>query len=95
MPPAQAPANVADAMSMLTAAFDHLSAADWPGLGSVAQGEVLAGLRGAQARLTAVQARVLSAFTAATGYEPDGHGSAMQWLIHRTGISRQGRPDPA
>lgn len=88
MPPAQAPANVADAMSMLTGALDHLSAADWPGLGCQAQGEVLAGLRGAQARLTALQAGVLSAFTAATGYEPDGHGSSMQWLIHRTGISR-------
>ena len=88
MQPARAPANVADAMSMLSAALDHLSAADWAGLGSEAQGEVLAGLRGAQARLTAAQARVLSAFTAAAGYEPDGYGSAMQWLIHRTRISR-------
>jgi hypothetical protein len=75
-------------MSMLTAAFDHLSSADWASMGSQAQGEVLAGLRGAQARLIAVQARVLAAFTAAGGYEPDGHGSARQWLIGKTRVSK-------
>jgi hypothetical protein len=74
-------------MSMLNAAFDHLSATDWAAMEAQAQGEVLAGLRGAQARLTATQAAVLASFTAVAGYEPDGHGSAAQWLIHRTGIS--------
>jgi hypothetical protein len=73
---------------MLTAAFDHLAAADWAAAGCQAQGEVLAGLRGAQARLTAVQARVLAAFTAARGFEPDGHGSAWQWLIGKTGVAK-------
>ncbi len=75
-------------MAMLHAALGHLSAADWTLLGSQAQGEVLAGLQGAQAGLTAAQAQVLAAFTAAGGYEPDGHGSAMQWMIHRTRITR-------
>jgi hypothetical protein len=74
-------------MSMLTASFDHLSATDWAAMGAQVQGEVLAGLSGAQARLTATQSAVLAAFAAAAAYEPDGHGSAMQWLIHRTGVS--------
>ena len=88
MQPAHVPASAAQALSMLTAAFDHLAAADWPVAGCQAQGEVLAGLRGAQARLTAVQARVLAAFTAARGFEPDGHGSARQWLIGKTGVAK-------
>jgi len=87
MRPVPVPGNAAEAMAMLDAAFGHLSGTDWAAMGSRAQGEVLAGLRGAQAKLTAVQAQVLSAFTAAGGYQPDGHGSAKQWLIHRTGIS--------
>jgi hypothetical protein len=73
---APGPASTAEAMAMLDAAFGHLSGTDWAGLGWRAQGEVLAGLRGAQAKLTAVHALVLAAFTAASGYEPDGHGSA-------------------
>jgi hypothetical protein len=88
MQPAPVPGNAAEAMAMLRAAFGHLSGTDWAGLGCRAQGEVLAGLCGVQAQLTAVHARVLSAFTASGGYEPDGHGSARQWLMHRTGISR-------
>jgi hypothetical protein len=87
MRPAPVPASAREALSMLTAAFDHLSATDWAAMGAQGQGEVLAGLRGAQARLTAAQAAVLAAFTAAAAYEPDGHGSATQWLIHRTGVS--------
>jgi hypothetical protein len=88
MQPAPVPANAAEAMSMLNAGFDHLCATDWAAMGTQAQGEVLAGLRGAQARLTATQAAVLAAFTASAGCEPDGHGSAQQWLMHRTGISK-------
>jgi Domain of unknown function (DUF222) len=45
-------------------------------------------LQRAQAKLAAVNAAVLAACTAGQGYEPDGHGSAVQWLIHRTGISK-------
>jgi uncharacterized protein DUF222/HNH endonuclease len=86
--PVPVPASPADAMVMLNAALGHLSAADWAVLGSQAQGEVLAGLTGVQARLTAVHARVLAAFTAQGGYEPDGHRSAKAWLINRTGVSR-------
>ncbi len=75
-------------MAMLTGALGHLSGTDWAAMGSAAQGEVLAGLQGAQARLTAVHAQILAAFTAAGGYEPDGYGSAMAWLINRAGIAK-------
>ena len=49
---------------------------------------MLARLQRAQAKLTAVNAAVLSAFTAQGGYEPDGHRSARAWLIGKTGISK-------
>jgi hypothetical protein len=88
MQPVPVPANAVEAMSMLNAAFDHLSGTDWAAMGTQLQSEVLAGLCAAQAKLTAAQAAVLAAFTAAGGYEPDGHGSARQWLIHRTGICK-------
>ena len=73
---------------MLDAAFGHLAGTDWASLGCQAHREVLAGLAAAQAKLTAVNAAVLAAFTAGNGYEPDGHGSARQWLIGKTGISK-------
>jgi hypothetical protein len=88
MRPAEVPANASEALSMLNAAFDHLSATDWAAVGCQVQSEVLASLSGAQAKLTAVQAQVLAAFSAAGGYEPDGHRSAKQWLIHRTRLSK-------
>ena len=31
---------------------------------------------------------MLAAFTAQSGYEPDGHRSARAWLINKTGISK-------
>ena len=49
---------------------------------------MLARLQRAQAQLTAVNAAVLAAFTAQSGYEPDGHRSAMAWLVNRTKMSR-------
>jgi Domain of unknown function (DUF222)/HNH endonuclease len=77
-----------EAADRLDAALDHLAAADWASLGIRAHGEMLARLQRAQARLTAVNAAVLAAFTAQSGYDPDGHRSAMAWLINKTGISR-------
>ena len=79
-------------------------ATDWASLGTQAHGEMLAQLQRAQAKLTAVNAAVLAAFTAQSGYEPDGHRSARAWLINKTGICqgarrRRGRlaetPEPA
>jgi hypothetical protein len=79
--------SATDAADMLDASLDHLAATDWASLGTQAHGEMLARLQRAQARLTAVNAAVLAAFTAQSGYEPDGHRSARAWLINRTGVS--------
>jgi len=79
--------SAADAAAMLDKSLDHLAATDWASLGTQAHGEMLALLQRAQTRLTAVNAAVLAAFTAQSGYEPDGHRSARAWLINRTGIS--------
>jgi hypothetical protein len=80
-------ANAAEAADMLDASLDHLAATDWASLGTQAHGEMLARLQRAQAKLTVVNAAVLSAFTAQSGYEPDGHKSARAWLINRNGMS--------
>src|SRR6516165_5019256 len=81
-------AGAADAAGMLDASLDHLAAVDWPSLGTAAHGEMLARLQRAQAKLTAVNAAVLSAFTAQCGYEPDGHRSARAWLVGKTGMAK-------
>jgi Domain of unknown function (DUF222)/HNH endonuclease len=80
--------SAAGAADMLDASLDHLAATDWASLGTGAHGEMLARLQRAQAKLTAVNAAVLAAFTAQGGYEPDGHRSARAWLINKTGISK-------
>ena len=79
--------NAGEAAGMLDASLDHLAATDWASLGTVAHAEMLARLQRAQTKLTVVNAAVLAAFTAGNGYEPDGHRSAKQWLIGKTGIS--------
>ena len=81
-------AHEGEAADWLDAALGHLAATDWASLGTTAHGDMLRRLQRAQAKLTAVNAAVLAAFTAGQGYEPDGHRSAVQWLIHRTGISK-------
>ena len=81
-------ANAAEAAGMLDASLDHLAATDWASLGTAAHGEMLARLQRAQAKLTAVNAAVLAAFTAQCGYEPDGHKSARAWLIGKAGLSK-------
>ena len=80
--------SAAAAAGMLDASLDYLAATDWASLGTQAHGEMLAQLQRAQAQLTAVNAAVLAAFTAQSGYEPDGHRSAMAWLVNRTKMSR-------
>jgi hypothetical protein len=73
---------------MLDASLGYLAGVDWAPLGTAAHGEMLGQLQRAQAKLTAVHAAVLGAFTAQSGYEPDGHRSARAWLINRAGIAR-------
>ena len=79
--------SAGEAADMLDTSLDHLAATDWASLGTAAHAEMLARLQRAQTKLTAVNAAVLAAFTAGNGYEPDGHRSAKQWLIGKTGIS--------
>ena len=81
-------AHEGEAADWLDAALGHLAATDWTSLGTTAHGDMLRRLQRAQAKLTAVNAAVLAAFTAGQGYEPDGHRSAVQWLVHRTGMSK-------
>ncbi len=81
-------ASPAGAARMLDASLDHLVATDWASLGTVAHGDMLTQLQRAQAKLTSVSAAVLSAFTAQSGYEPDGHRSARAWLVNRNGMSK-------
>src|SRR5262249_27527010 len=80
--------NTGEAAGMLDASLDYLAATGWAALGTAAHAEMLARLQRAQTKLTAVNAAVLAAFTAGNGYEPDGHRSAKQWLIGKTGISQ-------
>src|SRR5690348_2339763 len=81
-------ASAAGAADALDASLDHLAATDWASLGTAAHGEMLARLQRAQARLTAVHAAVLAAFTAQSGYKPDGHRSARAWLINRNAMAK-------
>jgi len=80
--------SAAEAADALDASLDHLAAVDWASLGTAAHGQMLARLQRAQAKLTAANAAVLSAFTAQSGYEPDGHRSARAWLIGKTGMAK-------
>jgi len=80
--------SAAEAAAMLDASLDHLACTDWASLGTQAHGEMLARLQRAQAKLTAVNASVLSAFTAQGGYEPDGHRSARSWLVNKNGMAK-------
>src|SRR6185437_13105155 len=81
-------ASAAEAAGMLDASPYHLARTDWASLGTAAHGEMLARLQRAQSKLTAVSAAVLAAFTAQSGYEPDGYRSARAWLVNRNGMSR-------
>src|SRR5215472_1840209 len=81
-------ADAAGAASMLEVSLDRLAATDWASLGTAAHGETLVRLQRAQAKLTAVNAAVLAAFTAQSGYEPDGHRSARAWLVNRAGVAK-------
>jgi hypothetical protein len=86
--PEAAFASAAEATGMLDASLGYLAGVDWASLGTQAHGEMLGQLQRAQAKLTAVNAAVLAAFTAQSGYEPDGHRSARAWLINRAGIAK-------
>lgn len=84
----QQPANAADALAMLDRALAYLATADATELTRDEQAASLLALERAEARHTAARSRLISAFTACSGFEADGHGSARTWLRWRTRITR-------
>jgi len=84
----QEPANVAEALSRLDRALDALASSDAGSLPTAVQAQVLRALERAEAKHTAVRARMLAAFTAQDGYEDDGQGSARTWLRWQTRVTR-------
>ena len=81
------PSSVAEALTMLDRALDHLAALDAASLPTSAQAEVLLALERAGAKHTATRGRVLAAFGAQAGCEDDGHRSARSWLKWRARIT--------
>jgi len=86
--PAAVPGTVADALAMIDAGLGFLNATDAAGLSSAAQAEALVALGRAQAMQTAAHAAVLAAFTAGSGYEADGYGGPVPWLVHVTRVTK-------
>src|ERR1700726_4393003 len=86
--PAGAPSCTADALLMLQASLGYLTGCDAPGLGAAGQADVLAALERAEGMHTAARARVLSAFTAARGFEADGQFGPKPWLRGLTKITK-------
>src|SRR2546430_9946680 len=78
------PASVAEALTMLDRALDHLTVANVASLPTGVQADALRALERATAKHTAARARALAAFTAQDGYEADGQGSARTWLKWHT-----------
>ncbi len=82
------PSSAADAVAMARAGLTWLARADVASLPAATQAECLRGLEQLRAIGTAAGASALAAFTARSGYEQDGHGSARTWLRWQTRISR-------
>src|SRR5262252_9287589 len=81
------PSTVAEALSMLHCALDHLNAADAASLPPSVQAEALRALERAGGKHTAARARVLAAFAGQATYEDDGQGSARAWLKWQTQVT--------
>ncbi len=65
---------------MAQAALRWLAAADVASLPAAVQAECLRGLERAISMHTSARASILQAFTAQSGYQDDGHGSARTWM---------------
>jgi hypothetical protein len=83
-----APETAADALGMMGAALDLLTATDAHALGVQGQKEALAALGMIESRTSAVRAAVLAAFEAAGGPEADGYRNAAGWLRHQGGLTK-------
>ena len=85
------PGSVTEALASLDRALDHLNAADVASLPASVQAEALRALGRAEAKHTAVHARVLGAFAGQGGFEDDGHGTARTWLKWQTRVRSEER----
>ena len=83
-----APSCAIDAVAMARAGLAWLAGADVASLPVATQAELLRGLEHLRAVHTAASASVLAGFTAQSGYELDGQGSAKTWLRWQTRVSR-------
>ena len=72
---------------MTQAGLSFLATCEAGQLPAVTQAEVLTGLEGAEARLTAARSAVLAAFCAAHAYEADGQFGPKPWLRAFTRIT--------
>jgi hypothetical protein len=79
---------VAEALAMIRTGLSFLAQCEAPALPVALQAEVLTSLEGTEARLTAVRARMLTAFCATHGYEADGQFGPKPWLRAFTRITR-------
>jgi Domain of unknown function (DUF222) len=73
---------------MVEAGLGYLTAADLAGLSTAAQAEALVALGRAGAKYTAAHAALLGAFTAASGYEANGHYGPVPWLVNQTRVTK-------
>lgn len=90
---AYAPVSTGDALAMLHASLDHLTAVDWELLGSAAQRQALLSLGGASSKLAVVRGEALVALDASGGHAADGHPSVHAWLRHQARVTRQAARD--
>jgi Domain of unknown function (DUF222) len=81
------PLDAADALAMTQAGLSFLATCEADQLPAVTQAEVLTGLEGAEARLTAARSAVLGRFCAAHAYEADGQFGPKPWLRAFTRIT--------
>jgi Domain of unknown function (DUF222) len=80
--------TVADALAMIRSGLGYLNATDVAGLPPAAQAEALVALGQVAAMHTAAHAALLGAFTAASGYQADGHFGPVPWLVNVTRVTR-------
>jgi hypothetical protein len=81
------PSTAADAVAMVAAGLGWLAAADAASMPSAVQADCLRGLERVSSMHIAARSRVLSAFSAQTGYEDDGQGSPRTWLKWQTRVT--------
>src|SRR5690242_341626 len=82
------PASAGEALAMARAGLAFLARADAVAMTVAELADCLRDLERVESAQTAARAKVLSAFTARSGYEDDGHGGPRAWLIWQTRVTR-------